>query len=183
MARISYAKGEEGQSQITIHQSSESAMGEVRDQAIPFSFDKVFDPKATQEEVFEEIEGLTQSVLDGYNCCIFAYGQTGAGKSHTMEGGLVRLFLFSFAAGRPSILGFLITQIRRQTPESVGMIPRAINHIFDSTAALREQGWTYEFEGQYLEIVRDLFNVCLRAIQSVLSLMRLPTSIVQRAGE
>jgi len=34
------------------------------------------------------------------------------------------------------------------------MIPRAIDHIFTSTAALREQGWTYEFEGSYLEIVR-----------------------------
>lgn len=97
---------------ITVHQSSQSALGEIRDQAIPFSFDKVFEPQATQLEVFEEIEGLTQSVLDGYNCCIFAYGQvrhllsrfpirravssdrisasqTGAGKSHTMEGGLV----------------------------------------------------------------------------------------------
>jgi kinesin family protein C1 len=111
-AQISYSKGDQGQQMITVHQSSQSALGENRDQAIPFSFDKVFEPQATQLEVFEEIEGLTQSVLDGYNCCIFAYGQvrrllprfptrravssdrllasqTGAGKSHTMEGGLV----------------------------------------------------------------------------------------------
>ena len=33
-----------------------------------------------------EVEPLVKAALDGYNCCIFAYGQTGAGKTHTMEG-------------------------------------------------------------------------------------------------
>eukprot|EP00971_Amphidinium_carterae_P256464 5092028-Amphidinium_carterae.1 len=36
------------------------------------------------EEVFDECRALVLSVLDGYNVTIFAYGQTGAGKTHTM---------------------------------------------------------------------------------------------------
>jgi len=50
-----------------------------------FAFDAVFTP-GTQEEVFEDCRDLVQSAADGYNVTIFAYGQTGAGKTFTMEG-------------------------------------------------------------------------------------------------
>jgi kinesin family protein C2/C3 len=51
-----------------------------------FNFDHVFAPESSQEEVFAEVAPLVRSVLDGYNVCVFAYGQTGAGKTHTMQG-------------------------------------------------------------------------------------------------
>jgi len=50
-----------------------------------FSYDAVFVP-GSQEEIFEDCKDLIRSALDGYNVTIFAYGQTGAGKTHTMFG-------------------------------------------------------------------------------------------------
>ena len=69
-----------------------------------------------KEEVFDEISQLVQSALDGYKVCIFAYGQTGSGKTHTMLG----------------------------TPEERGMIPRAMDQIFASSAAMEAQGWSFD---------------------------------------
>lgn len=51
-----------------------------------FSFDSVFPPTSTQDEIFEDVEMLIDSVVDGYNVCVFAYGQTGSGKTFTMTG-------------------------------------------------------------------------------------------------
>ncbi|KAI4314441.1 hypothetical protein L6164_027349 [Bauhinia variegata] len=51
-----------------------------------FRFDRVYTPKDDQVDVFADASSLIISVLDGYNVCIFAYGQTGTGKTFTMEG-------------------------------------------------------------------------------------------------
>ena len=42
-----------------------------------FDFDRAFPPESSQGEVFEDVSPLVTSALDGYNVCIFAYGQTG----------------------------------------------------------------------------------------------------------
>lgn len=52
-----------------------------------FTFDQVFDWNSTQEQVYADAaKPIVISVLEGYNGTVFAYGQTGTGKTHTMEG-------------------------------------------------------------------------------------------------
>ncbi|KAJ8770952.1 hypothetical protein K2173_022176 [Erythroxylum novogranatense] len=51
-----------------------------------FRFDKVFRQAATQDDIFEEVEPVIRSALDGHNVCILAYGQTATGKTFTMDG-------------------------------------------------------------------------------------------------
>ncbi|XP_039556818.1 kinesin-like protein KIF18B, partial [Passer montanus] len=54
---------------------------------LEFEFDRVFDERATQEEVFQHTTlPLLDTLLAGYNCSVFAYGASGVGKTHTMMG-------------------------------------------------------------------------------------------------
>ncbi|XP_065603783.1 kinesin-like protein KIF18B [Cyrtonyx montezumae] len=58
-----------------------------RGKDIKFVFDRVFGEGATQEEVFQHTtQEVLDGVLNGYNCSVFAYGATGAGKTYTMLG-------------------------------------------------------------------------------------------------
>jgi len=52
-----------------------------------FNFDWVGGERTTQQDIFEVVgKSMVHTCLEGYNCCIFAYGQTGAGKTFTMQG-------------------------------------------------------------------------------------------------
>ncbi|KAJ2982277.1 hypothetical protein NUW58_g6478 [Xylaria curta] len=52
-----------------------------------FTFDRVFDMKVKQHQIFDySIKPTVDDILNGYNGTVFAYGQTGAGKSYTMMG-------------------------------------------------------------------------------------------------
>jgi len=56
------------------------AHDDVRAEDHSFTFDKVFGPSSSQESIFQEVSEFVQSALDGYNVCLFSYGQTGSGN-------------------------------------------------------------------------------------------------------
>ncbi|KAF5781918.1 putative minus-end-directed kinesin ATPase [Helianthus annuus] len=93
-------------------------------------FNKVFGPSATQEEVFSDTQPLIRSVLDGFNVCIFACGQTGAGKTYTLTG--------------PAEL----------TPETTGVTYRALNDLF-LISEERKNLMNYEISINMIEIYND----------------------------
>ena len=51
-----------------------------------FEYDYIFDMKSTQDDVYEEVTLLIQSMVQGNNICIIAYGQTCTGKTYTIQG-------------------------------------------------------------------------------------------------
>ncbi|XP_037953276.1 kinesin-like protein unc-104 isoform X2 [Teleopsis dalmanni] len=92
---------------------------------------------STQEMVYKDIgEEMLQHSFDGYNVCIFAYGQTGAGKSYTMMG--------------------------KQEEHQEGIIPMICKDLFNRIHDTETDELKYSVEVSYMEIycerVRDLLN-------------------------
>ncbi|XP_015794202.2 kinesin-like protein KIF18B, partial [Tetranychus urticae] len=62
-------------------------IGKKSSKDLVFSFDGVFDEHTTNIQIYERaVKSFVQSLLDGFNCTIFAYGPTGSGKTYTMLG-------------------------------------------------------------------------------------------------
>ncbi|XP_042121160.1 kinesin-like protein KIF21A isoform X22 [Peromyscus maniculatus bairdii] len=113
-----------------------------------FTFDYVFDIDSQQEQIYTQcIEKLIEGCFEGYNATVFAYGQTGAGKTYTMG------------------TGFDVNIME----EEQGIISRAVKHLFKSieekkTTAIKNGVPPPEFKvnAQFLELyneeVLDLFD-------------------------
>lgn len=119
--------------QILVRNSREAAASEL---SKVFTFDSVYDWNSKQIDLYDEsFRPLVDSVLQGFNGTIFAYGQTGTGKTFTMEG-------------------------VRHDPERRGVIPNSFEHIF--THISRSQNQQYLVRAAYLEIyqeeIRDLLS-------------------------
>lgn len=103
-----------------------------------FTFDQTYGPGCTQREIYDKTASpIVDSVLEGFNGTIFAYGQTGAGKSFTMEG-------------------------KQDPPELQGIIPNSFKHIFEEIAVSNDGQRQYLIRASYLEIyneeIRDLLS-------------------------
>ncbi|XP_035376866.1 kinesin-like protein KIF18A [Electrophorus electricus] len=76
--------------EVTFFRGQRVGNRDVRKRAnkdLKFVFDHVFGEDSSQVDVFESTtKGVVDGVLNGYNCTVFAYGATGAGKTHTMLG-------------------------------------------------------------------------------------------------
>ena len=103
-----------------------------------YSFDRVYDASSTQEGLYSELVGpYAAKMHSGYNVTVFAYGQTGTGKTFTMEG-------------------------VNEPPELRGIIPRAFHQIFDAIATRGGSDTEFLVRASYLEIyneeIRDLLD-------------------------
>ena len=97
----------------------------------------VFDHRTTQQQFFEEVaRDIVQETLAGFNCTIFAYGQTGTGKTFTMEGKRQRQ-----RAGSPFWYG-----------DEAGLIPRVTQEIFQH---LKKCASDYTVHVSYLELYNE----------------------------
>ncbi|XP_076445577.1 kinesin-like protein KIF25 [Babylonia areolata] len=74
-------------SEVVVHPvDDENVCVRTHKQNKVFEYERVYNPEEKQEAVFDEVQPMLTSLLDGYNICIMAYGQTGSGKTHTMLG-------------------------------------------------------------------------------------------------
>ncbi|KPI97651.1 Bipolar kinesin KRP-130 [Papilio xuthus] len=105
-----------------------------------FTFDRAFGPNTKQVEVYQEVVSpLIEEVLAGYNCTVFAYGQTGTGKTHTMVGENTG------------------NETTWQDDPLAGIIPRALSQLFDE---LRLTNTEYTVRVSYLELYNEeLFDL------------------------
>ena len=135
--RLSGVGGENKEEVNTFSKKSKySAMNAHR-----FTFDYVYDQTATQQLVYETTaRGIVDSSLTGYNATIFAYGQTGTGKTYTMEG-------FS-------------TQM--QSVEERGIIPRAIEQIFGHIQSHASPTMRFLVRASYLQIYNEQISDLLK---------------------
>ncbi|XP_033098854.1 kinesin-like protein KIF11 [Anneissia japonica] len=106
-----------------------------------FSFDKVYGPKAKQVDVYKGVVApILDEVLAGYNCTVFAYGQTGTGKTFTMEG-----------ERSPDL------DLSWEQDPLAGVIPRSMHQIFDK---LKDQEVEFSIRVSYLELYNEeLFDL------------------------
>lgn len=102
-----------------------------------YTFDRVFGAESDQEMVYDGIaNSVLEEMLQGYNCTVFAYGQTGTGKTYTMSGD--------------------IEMSGNQLSENAGIIPRTLVALFKQLEKSPDFSVKISFIELYNEELRDL---------------------------
>ncbi|KAK6361826.1 kinesin motor protein cin8 [Orbilia blumenaviensis] len=106
-----------------------------------YMFDRVFGPEADQSMIYDDVVApILEEVLGGFNCTIFAYGQTGTGKTYTMTGDMAPYF--------------------DTYSDGAGIIPRALHNMFTQLDA---DGGEHIVKCSFIELyneeLRDLLSV------------------------
>ena len=125
-----------------------------------YTFDGVFGPDATQAEVYESaIEPIVLETLEGFNCTVFAYGQTGTGKTHTMEGaGDEKKEKMERFSDTPNASSASLAS-NDAIPTNAGIVPRALRQIFSHLAnTTTEYSVKCTFLELYNEEITDLLS-------------------------
>jgi hypothetical protein len=142
---------------VTVDSQSNQVM--VRDPKEPdsvkpkcFTFDYAYGQTSTQKQVYDQCaSGIVASVLEGYNGTIFAYGQTGTGKTHTMDGD-------------------------RNSSTQKGVMPRSFEHIF--TVIKGTEGKQYLVRCSMLELYNEEIIDLLSKSDEKLKIRRTPEGVV-----
>ena len=131
-----------------------------------FSFDSVFSEHSTQRQIYDTCAApVVSSVLDGYNGTIFAYGQTGAGKTHTSTYLSVHYascqYIVVYISFNPLHYTTLLVEGENDPASLKGIIPLTFEHVFDHIA-LNSSKDKYLVRSSYYEIyneeIRDLLS-------------------------
>ncbi len=126
-----------------------------------FNFDNVFDGSTTQETVYQkgEFSRTVDAVLRGFNSTVFAYGQTGTGKTFTMEG--------KSEVSRPKG-GAENGSASVASSSDVGVIPRIIHELFDLARQKHKNDvkFTCSFVQIYMEQAYDLLQADMGRLRS-----------------
>ena len=139
---------DEREQQITVSENLHAVLdqnGNVLANTGPYSthsfvFDHVYDENSSQEKVYETTaRTVVDSALQGYNATIFAYGQTGTGKTYTMEG-------FN----------------QEGSVEARGIIPRAIEQIFGHIQRNASARMRFLVRASYLQIYNEQISDLLK---------------------
>ena len=112
-----------------------------------FTFDHVYDQNASQENVYKNTaKAVVDSALQGYNATIFAYGQTGTGKTYTMEG------------------------FHEKQHDLRGIIPRSIEQIFSYISTSVSPRMRFLVRASYLQIYNENISDLLKPERSSLAI-------------